>query len=33
MEIDPRDFLENIVCSMPNRVKLVIENDGDYFGK
>ena len=32
MEIDPSIFLENIVCSMPNRVKVVIENDGEYSG-
>lgn len=29
----PPDFLANLICSMPNRVKLVIEKDGDYIGK
>ena len=29
----PSDSLANLICSMPNHVKLVIEKDGDYIGK
>ena len=31
-QIDP-DILTNLVADMPNRIKLVIERDGDYIDK
>ena len=31
-EIDP-DVLKNLVSDMPNRVKLIIEHEGDHIHK
>ena len=31
-DIDP-DILENLVCSMPGRIQLVLDRNGDYIGK
>ena len=31
-DIDP-DILENLVCSMPARIQLGLDRNGDYIGK